>query len=32
MAFVGMLLIVGAGLASTWLGRAPVAAKAPPET
>ena len=32
MAFVGMLLIVVAGLASTWLGRAPVAAKAPPES
>jgi len=30
MAFAGMLLIVAAGLASTLLGRAPAAAKAPP--
>lgn len=30
MAFVGMLLIVAAGLASTLLGRAPAAVKAPP--
>jgi drug/metabolite transporter (DMT)-like permease len=32
MAFVGMLLIVVAGLVSTWLGRGPAAAKAPPES
>ena len=32
MAFAGMLLIVASGLASTWLGRAPAAAKAAPES